>query len=102
MPFTKGDPNINRTGKTNPAIKMLREALEEEGLSRGKPFYKLVAEIAFKDKQVMIAVLKKFVPDMTKTEVIGEGLGTKVIIVKDKQPNVASDSRSITIPEKVS
>ena len=100
--FVKGDPNINRNGRPkNAEPELLREALRREGEKRGEDFWDKVATFAFTDKNVMVAIIKKFVPDITKTEITGEALGTKVIIVKDKQPN-ESNSRSIALPEKVS
>jgi hypothetical protein len=72
MPFVKGDPRINRKGRPiNPEPELLREALRREGERRGEGFWDKVAEYAFKDKGVMIAVIKKFIPDMSVTELNG-------------------------------
>lgn len=73
MPFVKGDPRINRNGRPkNAEPDLLREALAKEGERRGIDFWEKVAEYAFRDKNVMIAVLKKFVPDSTITTIDGE------------------------------
>ncbi len=96
MAFSKGDPNINRTGKTNPAVRMLHDAIEAEGINRGETFWQMIAKTAFKDKNVMIAVLKKFVPDTSITTLEGDiGGGTKVIIVKEKD---AAVNRNVALP----
>jgi len=50
---------------------LLREALRREGAKRGEDFWDKVAHYAFTDRNVLIAVLKKFVPDMTKSEIEG-------------------------------
>jgi len=72
MPFTKGDPNINRNGRPkNAEPELLREALRREGVKRGKDFWERVAEVAYTDKNVMIAVVKKFVPDSSTTKLEG-------------------------------
>ena len=73
MPFKKGDSNINRKGRPkNAEPELLREALRREGEKRGQDFWNKIAEFAFTDKNVMIAVLKKFVPDSTITTIEGE------------------------------
>jgi hypothetical protein len=64
MPFKKGDPSINRNGRPkNAEPELLREALRKEGEKRGIDFWDKVAEYAFTDKNVMVAVLKKFIAD---------------------------------------
>lgn len=72
MPFVKGDPNINRNGRPkNAEPDLLREALRKEGERRGEDFWQKVASFAFTDKNVMVAVVKKFIPDMSFTEIDG-------------------------------
>jgi hypothetical protein len=70
MPFCKGDPNINRNGRPkNAEPELLREALRREGEKRGIDFWDKVAQFAFTDRNVTIAIVKKFVPDMSHQEV---------------------------------
>jgi len=42
----------------------LRDAINKIGSLRNKPFFEAVAEAAYEDRTVMIAVLKKIVPDL--------------------------------------
>jgi hypothetical protein len=87
MPFQKGDPNINRNGRPkNAEAEMLRLALLKEGEKRGESFWEKVAQVAFIDKGVMIAVIKKFIPDMNSIEATGEVNITQMpkIIIDDK------------------
>lgn len=100
MPFSKGDPNINRNGRpVNPEIKMLREALDKEGLKRGVLFWEKVAEKAFTDNNIMISVLKKFIPDTTFMSVEGDTKGpTQIVIVRSKE-EIADTAE--TLPRQV-
>jgi hypothetical protein len=73
MVFAKGDPRINRGGRPkNAEPDMLRKALEREGQKRGVDFWTVVAEHAFKNPKVLVAIVKKFVPDMTVTDLNAE------------------------------
>jgi hypothetical protein len=69
MPFKPGDPNINRNGRPKTSqIEELRRALENEGKRRGQDFWQEVAKRAFTHDNIMLAVLKKLVPDLSYTE----------------------------------
>ena len=101
MPFVKGDPHINRNGRPkNAEPELLRTALEKEGVKKGITFWEKVAEYAFRDRQVMIAVIKKFVPDTSEVKVEGDGLGTKVqnfiLVRSNKSKEENADSRDRT------
>ena len=92
MPFCKGDPNINRNGRPHKTeakmpIDQLREALDGEGEKQGKTFWAHIAEKVYTDRQVLIAVIKKFVPDITITQHAGEIFINQMgFIKKDDQP----------------
>ncbi len=90
MPFSKDDKNINRQGRPKNAEKdLLREALEKEGKKHGKPFWAIVANKAFTDKHIMVAVLKKFIADEAHidNEHSGEIIITQMGTVKiDSKP----------------
>jgi hypothetical protein len=83
MPFVKGDPNINRSGRPkNAEPDLLREALRKEGAKRGIDFWDKVAQFAFTDRNMTIAVLKKFIPDMTHQEIEGSLNVTQMPMVR--------------------
>lgn len=70
MVFAKGDPNINRKGRPkNAEPELLRQALSREGAKRGEDFWEKVASFAFTDKNIMVAVIKKFIPDLTHADI---------------------------------
>lgn len=97
--FQQGDPRINRQGRKSNADKdALRKALEEEGKKRGIDFWQVVAKAAFDDKGLMSVVAKKFVPDMSSTEISGEINVTEMPTVKvGDQPlelDLGADPRS--------
>ena len=89
MAFKKGDKNINRKGRPkNAEPDLLRKALAKEGKKRNQDFWDKVAEFAYTDKNVMVAIIKKFVPDMSSSEIKVDALVsyTKMgeIIIDDK------------------
>lgn len=89
MTFVKGDPNINRNGRPkNAEPELLREALRREGDKRGEDFWSKVAHFAFTDKNIMIAVVKKFVPDCSITTVEGE-------LIINQMPTVKIDGQEL-------
>lgn len=81
MPFKKGDANINRKGRPkNAEIELLREALDAEGKKRGVDFWSKVADYAFRDKNVMIAIIKKFIGDKSDPA-MGRELASQIVYV---------------------
>ena len=72
--FKKGDPRINRKGRPRkPEIQELRNALEKVAEETGIPFWVLFVRMAYKHKEVAIALAKKMLPDKLK----GEGFANK-------------------------
>ena len=83
MAFRKGDPNINRAGRPkNSEIDQLRIALVAEGKKRGKDFWEEVAKKAFTHDKIMLAVMKKLVPDLTSGSFEGEIKYTAMSVVR--------------------
>lgn len=98
MAFQKNDPNINRKGRPkNAEPELLREALRKEGAKRGIDFWSKVAEYAFRDKNVMIAVLKKFVPDTSINTIEGDlGQETKIVVIyPNTKEQVANSAQAV-------
>lgn len=63
-----GNPKGKPKGATEAA--MLRRALDKWGksLHPHQTFFEVVAEAAFKDSTVMVAVLKKIIPDLKQND----------------------------------
>ncbi len=57
----KGRPQV-------PEVQLLREAVAAVGIQKKKSFYALVAERAYEDNTVLIALLRKFTPDLKSME----------------------------------
>lgn len=94
--FVQGDPRINRKGRSKNADKdLLRAALEAEGIKRDKPFWEKVAETAYDNPQLMSAICKKFVPDMSTTEHSGQinvsEMPTVTVNDQDLEIDIGSD-----------
>ena len=86
MAFKKGDPNINRSGRPKTsAINELRTALAAEGKSKGKDFWEEVAKKAFTHDKIMLAVMKKLVPDLNFSHIEGEVKYVSMEIIKIEQ-----------------
>ena len=111
MPFVKGDPRINREGRPrNAEPDLLRQALDKEGEKRGISFWEKVAEYAFRDRQVMIAVIKKFVPDTTEMNITGDALSQRVVQIvysgvdkpKEDNGNRLAEVGSVEFPTALS
>lgn len=66
--FVKGN-NANPTGKNGfTAAKQLTEAIVRQGKRRGEDFWDMAASRAYTNDQVLIAILKKFIPDKQALE----------------------------------
>lgn len=91
--FVKGN-KANPTGKNGyMTIWPLIAALKKRGLRKKQDFWDYVAERVNTNDQVLIAVLKKLLPD----KLAGEGFdkGTQIIIVR---PNGAVKDKTERIP----
>ena len=78
MPFEKGDPNINRKGRTSPnkSTKLIKEAfahLVEQNLPRMNELLDRVSEEnPEKALDLIIKLSERFVPSLARTELTGE------------------------------
>ena len=66
----------------------LLEALKKSNVKYGQDFWDYVSERIRKNDTVLIAVLKKLLPDKVQGEGFGEGM--RIIIVRDRQPQEAN------------
>lgn len=81
-PFQKGNPGGPGRPKGSGYMSELKQAIKEVGVEKKKPFFKRVVERAYTSDSVMIAVLRKFVPDKLKQEFEGlEGIKFEVEIL---------------------
>jgi len=102
MAFAKGDPRINRKGRPkNAEPDLLRQALAREGVKRGEDFWEKVASFAFTDRNIMIAVIKKFIPDLTHADIDSTITVVKMETVKldDKEQELNIGNRVAEYPE---
>jgi len=85
MPFQKGDKwNGNKNGRPRqPEIEILRKALENDKTQHGKHLIEEAVEQARTNPNIMIALLKKLIPDKIQGE--GFDTGKYIFIIKDKE-----------------
>jgi hypothetical protein len=70
MPFYKGNKlGVGHGRPQNQEVARLRKAILAVEKEEGKDLLAHFVKEAFKDRAVLIALIKKFVPDMTSTEV---------------------------------
>jgi hypothetical protein len=69
MPFKKGVVSNPNGRPRRPEIEMLRHAAAEVEVEEKKSLYKHAVQQAYKDNSVLIAIIKKFVPDITKADI---------------------------------
>jgi len=101
MAFKPGDPNINRAGRPkNAEIDQLRRALETEGIARGQDFWTTVAKKAFVHDKIMVAVLKKLIPDLTHADMAGEIKYTSMQMIRIEHKPLSLDLGE-DIPESI-
>lgn len=82
-PGESGNPNGRPKGAKN-YLTQLEEALKEEAKKANKTYWQKLAEWCFTNPSMAIAVLKKFIPDKTHTEIEGVG-DTEIIILNARE-----------------
>lgn len=94
--FIKGSV-ANSAGENGCTMaKKLISAIERYGAKNGEAFWDMVARRANTNPQVLIAVLKKLVPDMVKSEVFTTP--SQIIIVRN--PEAVKEGKDEKIPVK--
>lgn len=102
MAFKKGDPNINRGGRPKTSqIEDLRSALVAEGKKRGKDFWEEVAKKAFTHEKIMLAVMKKLVPDLNYSEQDVAVKYTAMSMIRIEQKAMNLDALGEDIPKPI-
>ena len=71
--FVKGQSGNPNGRPKNAEIDMLRTALNKQGKKLNVDFWDEVAKQAFKNPTIMLAVIKKFVPDLSSQELKHSG-----------------------------
>lgn len=66
--WVKGHPNSNNGKNGFTAIKELTEALKRRGIEQQEGFWDMVAKKAWESDQILIAILKKLIPDRQTLE----------------------------------
>ena len=64
----KGNPNGRPKGSKN-YLTLLEEALKKYETEKGKDLFERLIERAFVNDNVLLNVIKKFIPDKTQTEI---------------------------------
>lgn len=96
--FVKGDPRINRAGRpVVPEIAELRAALKKVAEQTGVPFIELFVKMAYKHKEVAIALAKKILPDKLQGEGFADQKGVYVYIIKDGKLAGGGDSNRVAL-----
>jgi len=88
MPFKPGDPNINRNGRPKqPEIQELRDALDAAKKDKNKSILEHFVERAYTDDGVLVALVKKMLPDKNHLEAeINAEVTMMPTIEKDGKP----------------
>lgn len=88
--FAKGNCANPKGRPKNAEPELLRQALEKQGIKKGINFWDKVAEYAFRDRNVMIAVMKKFIPDVQKIE----GVASQFVVYFDRKNGLCSEAEA--------
>jgi hypothetical protein len=97
--FTKGNPGKPKGAKSVFTIEILQEAVRTVEKEKRKSLFEHFVRQAFKDKQVLVALMKKFIPDRKQTEIEpGEGLQDFMRIYLPKKDGMVSTAKTRVIP----
>lgn len=86
MPFVKGKSGnpAGRVKGENPRVKALLDAIKVVEKRKRKKLLTHAVEQAYKDKTVLVALLKKLIPDLKAVEIAGmEGGSIKITVSKE-------------------
>ena len=72
MVWKKGESGNPKGQPRKPEVELMRQALEETNLEKKKSLWKHLAEQAYEDNTVLIALAKKFLPDKLEADVKGQ------------------------------
>lgn len=90
---TKKGPHRWKKGQTGnpngrpkaPDMQLLREAITKCEAKYKKPIYEMFVEMAYRHKDVMVALMKKLVADQSHSHVEGEGFGDRYTFIQGGQ-----------------
>ena len=87
MPFKKGQSGNPKGKPPKPAVQALEKAIREVEKEKGESFLKTCVKAAYNEPSVMVAILKKILPDLKQVEGdIGLITNFGVIVLPAKLP----------------
>lgn len=87
MPFVKGKSGNPKGAPRRPEVEQLRQALEKAKSANGDvSFLEHYCFLAYKDKNVAMALANKILPDLSKAEIEGSlNTGIKLVLTDNKE-----------------